>query len=84
MLHTGAAISVLDRQFWRKLGLRQHFAFLFSIPIYCKNTKRDGGGGIGGGGVVDSLSFDIQGMGAGVLPNSAPFGQTETGGKGAC
>ena len=32
-------------QFWRKLGFGQHFGFLFSIPIFYKNTKRDGVGG---------------------------------------
>ena len=31
--------------FWRKLGLRQYLGFLFSISIFCKNTKADGGGG---------------------------------------
>ena len=31
--------------FWWKLGFKQHFGFIFSIPIFCKNTKGDGGGG---------------------------------------
>ena len=31
--------------FWRKLGLRQHFGFLFGITIFCKNSKGDVGGG---------------------------------------
>ena len=43
--------------FWWKLGFKQHFGFIFSIPIFCKNTKGDGGGGggvcvCGGGGVL--------------------------------
>ena len=36
--------------FWWKLDFRQHFGFIFSIPIFCKNTKGDGGSGGGGGG----------------------------------
>ena len=31
--------------FWRKLGFRQHFGFLFGITIFRKNTKVNGGGG---------------------------------------
>ena len=42
--------------FGRKLGFRQHFGFLFGIPIFRKNTERDGGAG-----VIGSLSFDVQG-----------------------
>ena len=63
--------------FGRKLGFRQHFGFLFSIPIFRKNTERDGGAG-----VIGSLGFDVQGWGGGgVLPNSDPFRQTEKGGR---
>ena len=46
--------------FGRKLGFRQHFGFLFSIPIFRKNTERDGGAG-----VIGSLGFDVQGWGGG-------------------
>ena len=49
--------------FWRKLGFRQHFGVLFSIPIFCKNTK-----GETGWGVIGSLSFDVQGGGGGSRP----------------
>ena len=48
-----SAISFPDLKrvwFWWKLGFRQHFGFIFSIPIFCKNTKGDGGSGGGGGG----------------------------------
>ena len=46
-LVSGSPISVPDRQLsgsGGKLGFRQHFDFLFSISIFCKNTKGDGGG----------------------------------------
>ena len=63
--------------FWRKLGFRQHFGVLFSIPIFCKNTKEETGWE-----VIGSLSFDVQGGGErGVSPNSDPFEQTEKGGR---
>ena len=55
-LVSGSAISVPDRclvlplsvpgqagvWFWRKVGFRQNFGFIFSITIFCKNTKGDG------------------------------------------
>ena len=57
--------------FGRKLGFRQHFGFLFSIPIFRKNTERDGGAG-----VIGSLGFDVQGWGGG--GGLAQFGPIQT------
>ena len=64
--------------FWRKLGFRQHFGVLFSIPIFCKNTK-----GETGWGVIGSLSFDVQG-GEGGLAQFGPIRTDRKRGEAGC
>ena len=66
--------------FWRKLGFRQYFGFIFSIPIFCKNTKGDGDGCGAGEGVVLRLSFDVQGWG--VLAQFRPIRTDRKSGRG--
>ena len=86
---SGSAISLPDRQVSDSVGnyaLDIILVFFLAFQFFAKNTKGGTvwvcvGEGGGGGEMIGSLSFDVQGWRRGVSPFSDPFGQTEKGGR---